>query len=158
LDIAAKRRTKADIHFAQADGRHLRGQNKPVNLPASEQWRKYTHEFSNLSKAASKAGLFCGAAPYDARGKTQGKLWLDDLSVRHAGSDIELVADGDMEAHSNMVRAQFNWAEWDAAMERSMTRSYWNTFILSVPGLGGGDYHSRREGLLLGPAMGTAEH
>jgi hypothetical protein len=33
------------------------------------------------------------------------------FSVRHAGSDTELLADGDMEAHSDMVQAQFNWEE-----------------------------------------------
>jgi hypothetical protein len=146
------------MDFTQADGRHLGGQNKPVKLPASEQWRSFTHEFSNLPQEASSAGLFLGAAPYDVHGETQGKLWLDDVSVRHAGSDTELLADGDMEAHSDMVQAQFNWEEWDAAMERSMKMNPFNTFILSVPGLGGGDYHSRREGFLLGHAMGTPEH
>jgi len=39
-----------------------------------------------------------------------------------------------------------------------MKLNHFNTFILSVPGLGGGDYHSRWGGFLLGYAMGTPEH
>ncbi|NBV85685.1 MAG: DUF4091 domain-containing protein [Verrucomicrobia bacterium] len=146
------------MSFTQADGKHLGGQNKAVKLPASEHWREFKYEFSNIPKEASKAGLFFGAAPYAANGETLGKLWIDDLSVTHGGSGTELLADGDMEAYGDIVRARFNWDEWDAAMERSMKLNHFNTFILNVPGLGGGDYHSRREGFLLGHAMGTPEH
>ena len=146
------------MSFTQADGGHIGGQNKAVKLPASEQWREFKYEFSNPPKEASKASLFFEAAPYAPKGETLGKLWIDDLSVKHAGSDTELLADGDMEACQDIVRATFNWDEWDAAMERSLKLNHFNTFILSMPGLGGGDYHSRREGFLLGHAMGTPEH
>jgi len=146
------------MDFVHRDGKHLGGQNKAVKLPASEQWREFNYEFSNIPNEASNAGLFFGAAPYAANGETLGRLWIDDLSVQHAGSDTELLAEGDMESYREIVPAQFNWEEWDAAMERSIAVNHFNSFILSVPGLGGGDYHSRREGFLLGHAMGTPEH
>ena len=52
----------------------------------------------------------------------------------------------------------FDWAAWDAAMTRAIEKYHFNSFLVSVPGLGGGTFHSRTVGMLGGHAMGTPEH
>ncbi len=45
---------------------------------------------------------------------------------------------------------QFDWTAWDAAMTRAIDRYGFNSFRLSIPGMGGGTFHARREPSLLG--------
>ncbi len=48
------------------------------------------------------------------------------------------------------IKPVFDWTAWDAAMERGIDYYHFNSFRLSIPGLGGGTFHSRREPELLG--------
>ncbi len=56
------------------------------------------------------------------------------------------------------IRPQFDWTAWDAAMERAIDHHNFNSFRLSIPGMGGGTFHSRREPELLGFGEDTAEY
>lgn len=56
------------------------------------------------------------------------------------------------------IKPQFNWTNWDAAMERAIDYHNFNSFRLSIPGMGGGTFHSRREPELLGFSEDTAEY
>jgi hypothetical protein len=48
------------------------------------------------------------------------------------------------------LKPVFDWTDWDKAMERGIDYYHFNSFRLSIPGLGGGTFHSRREPELLG--------
>ena len=48
------------------------------------------------------------------------------------------------------LKPVFDWTAWDKAMERGIDYYHFNSFRLSIPGLGGGTFHSRREPELLG--------
>ena len=48
------------------------------------------------------------------------------------------------------LKPVFDWTAWDAGMERGIDYYNFNSFRLSIPGLGGGTFHSRREPELLG--------
>ena len=47
------------------------------------------------------------------------------------------------------LKPVFDWTAWDKAMERGIDYYHFNSFRLSIPGLGGGTFHSRREPELL---------
>lgn len=44
----------------------------------------------------------------------------------------------------------FDFAAWDAAMDRAISQYHFNTFRLSIPGMGGGTFHDRVDPELLG--------
>ena len=48
------------------------------------------------------------------------------------------------------LKPVFDWTAWDKAMQRAIDKYHFNSFRLSIPGLGGGSFHSRREPQLLG--------
>ena len=56
------------------------------------------------------------------------------------------------------IKPQFDWTSWDAAMARAIDYHNFNSFRLSIPGLGGGTFHSRTEPELLGFSEDTPEY
>jgi hypothetical protein len=56
------------------------------------------------------------------------------------------------------LKPVFNWSAWDKAMERTIDHYHFNSFRLSIPGLGGGTFHSRREPELLGFSEDTPHY
>jgi hypothetical protein len=53
---------------------------------------------------------------------------------------------------------EFDWTAWDAAMARGIDYYNFNSFRLSIPGMGGGTFHSRREPELLGFSEDTPQY
>jgi hypothetical protein len=53
---------------------------------------------------------------------------------------------------------QFEWAAWDAAMTRALDRYHFNSFVVHVPGMGGGTFFQRVEPELLGYKENTPEY
>ncbi|MCH7558416.1 MAG: DUF4091 domain-containing protein [Planctomycetes bacterium] len=56
------------------------------------------------------------------------------------------------------LKPVFDWTTWDKAMERGIDYYHFNSFRLSIPGLGGGTFHSRREPELLGFSEDTPHY
>ncbi|MHC4169898.1 MAG: hypothetical protein ACYSWQ_23365, partial [Planctomycetota bacterium] len=56
------------------------------------------------------------------------------------------------------IEPEFDWTNWDAAMARAIDYHNFNSFRLSIPGMGGGTFHSRREPELLGFSEDTREY
>ena len=56
------------------------------------------------------------------------------------------------------IKPVFDWTAWDAGMERGIDHYKFNSFRLSIPGLGGGTFHSRREPELLGYKEDTPQY
>jgi len=56
------------------------------------------------------------------------------------------------------LKPVFDWTAWDAGMERGIDYYHFNSFRLSIPGLGGGTFHSRREPELLGYKEDTPQY
>ncbi len=48
------------------------------------------------------------------------------------------------------LKPVFDWTAWDKAMDRAIDKYHFNSFRLSIPGLGGGTFHAIHEPSLLG--------
>jgi hypothetical protein len=53
---------------------------------------------------------------------------------------------------------KIDWSAWDKAMERAFEDYHFGSFRLSVPGMGGGTFHSRHEPSLLGYSEDTPQY
>jgi hypothetical protein len=56
------------------------------------------------------------------------------------------------------LKPAFDWTGWDKAMERGIDYYHFNSFRLSIPGLGGGTFHARRDPELLGFSEDTPHY
>ena len=75
---------------------------------------------------------------------------LDDLKVTWPHIDDSTTAE--------QLKPVFDWAAWDAGMERGIDYYKFNSFRLSIPGMGGGTFHARREPELLGYKEDTPQY
>ena len=93
-------------------------------------------------------------------------MYLDALSAHHispydpAALDRlqytwpELSEDTDLDTYA----PEFDWTAWDQAMKAAIDERHFNSFRFSVPGMGGGTFHSRREPELLGYSEDTPQY
>ena len=168
LDINLWYRTeKADqsaqlvLSFSDGSGSHLGGKNILLDLPAATEWANFKKTIGAIPVGAASMRISLQASPWTAKGENLGKAWFDDVSVTDTGSGKELIADGGMEggkAPDDKAEVVFDWKAWDAAITQAIEKYHFNSFLVSVPGLGGGTFHSRTAGMLGGYAMGTPEH
>jgi hypothetical protein len=151
------------VSFLDSHGNHLAGQNAHLELPGSRSWRQFEHTLTQFPVGAKTAMLSIQGAPWSEQGEAVGSVWVDDVSVRDAGSGEEFIRGGGFEASRPLSEAvaagvQFDWSAWDAAMERAFREYHFNSFIIGVPGLGGGTFYERYEGSLCGYAADTPEY
>lgn len=84
-------------------------------------------------------------SPYDPAPLDPPRIDWPDLTDSTVGVDAVLEPDID-------------WRAWDAAMTRAIEVRHFNSFRLSIPGIGGGSYVDRREPELLGWTESTPQY
>ena len=149
------------LSFSDSSGSHLGGENILIDLPAVAKWTNFKKPIEALPSGAVSMQVSLQASPWTPKGEGIGKVWFDDLSLRDNGSGKELIANGGMEggkAPGDKTEIAFDWVAWDAAMTQAIEKYHFNSFLVSVPGLGSGTFHSRTVGMLGGYTMGTPEH
>lgn len=149
------------LSHLDAAGAHIQNHNKHAVLPASGEWRQAEFTFADPPPATRSARLSMLGCQWTPEGEKTGAVWLDDVSLVDTATGKELIEDGGFEnarpvAGTDLVK--FEWAKWDAAMERAVKDYRFNTFIFSVPGLGGGTFHERYPGELCGYKEDTPEY
>ncbi len=150
----------AVVSFHDAAGMHIPYRNQHLNLPGSLEWQMAETTFEAPPEGAVSARLSLYACPWTPEGEQTGTLWVDEVSLVDTGTGEELIRDGGFE-HSGVLSGElvaFDWDAWDGAMRRAVEDYRFGSFVLPVPGLGGGTFHSRRVGALGGYEQGTPEH
>ncbi len=149
------------LSFSDSSGSHLGGKNILIDLPAVAEWTNFKKTIGAIPSGAVAMKVALQASLWTPKGEKIGKAWFDDLSLKDSGSGKELIANGGLEegkAPGDKTEIAFDWAAWDAAMTQVFEKYHFNSFLVSVAGLGGGTFHSRTGGKLGGYAMGTPEH
>jgi hypothetical protein len=151
----------AVLAYQNAAGNHIPNRNRHALLPGSLDWRQAEFSFAEPPPGAVRAVPGILGCDWTPAGEKTGSAWLDDVSLVDTASGKELLEDGGFEnatpvADGNLVT--FDWARWDQAMERARNEFHFNSFVLSVPGLGGGTFHERYPGELCGYTENTPEY
>jgi hypothetical protein len=90
--------------------------------------------------------------------------YLADMAAHHispyepAPLDPIKVTWPDKSKGAEILAPKFDWTAWDAAMKRAIDQYHFNTFMIHVPGMGGGTFHQRVEPDLLGYKENTPEY
>ena len=154
-------RAQVVMSYQDAAGNHIPNQNKHAPLPASPEWRQVELTFAgHPAGAVAVVPSFLGCE-WTPDGEKTGTVWIDDVSLVDSATRKELLLEGDFEvadfvAGKDLVT--FDWTRWDQAMDRAVNEYHFNSFLLRVPGLGGGTFHARHAGELCGYAEGTPEY
>jgi hypothetical protein len=61
-------------------------------------------------------------------------------------------------ADRDRLKVKLDFSAWDQAMQRAIDQYHFNSFLVSIPGLGGGSFHNRSEPELLGFTEDTPQY
>ncbi len=134
----------------------ISGGNIDISLQGNGRWQEFDRVLRRFPERAKSVQLHLRPANWSERGEATGLAWFDDISLTNAATGEELIEGGTFEppvlppVEQDKLRVKLDFAAWDKAMERAIDHYKFNSFRLSIPGMGGGTFHSRREPELLG--------
>lgn len=144
----------------------MSGRNNDIALQGSGVWQSFDRLLTNFPAGAQYVRFQARATLWTDGGEGIGLTWLDDLSLTDLQTGQELLPGGDFERKPRkqtvvppeQLKAQFDFAAWDMAMQEAIDRNHFNSFRVDIPGIGGGTFHAITQPELLGFAEDTPEY
>lgn len=152
------------LNHHDAAGEWIYGGNNDIGLEGNGHWQQFDRTIKEFPEGARSVQLRLRATAWTETGEHTGLVWFDDVSLSDAATGKELIEGGDFErptlpaAERDKLKVKFDFAGWDKAMTRAIDRYHFNSFRLSIPGMGGGTFHARRDPELLGFAEDTPHY
>ena len=138
------------VNHLRADGSWMSGCNNDISIQGNAEWQTFENTVTSFAQDAAFVRFAFFPAGYQEPGVATGTLWLDDFTVTDCGSGKVVMSEPFEPVDLAKVEPVFNWAKWDAGMERAFDVYHFNAFVMHVAGLGGGTFQSRREPSFLG--------
>jgi hypothetical protein len=144
-------------HYDQ-NGKWMSGRNNDMTLKGNGRWQLFETLVRDFPKGAKFIRPMIRATTWTDAGELIGLVWLDEVSLKDVASGKELVEGGDFDiekrtglvAPPEQLKVRFDFSAWDNVMDRAINHYHFNSFRLSIPGLGGGTFHAIYEPSLLG--------
>ena len=146
------------LNHYDKDDKWMSGRNNDMTLKGNGRWQLFEALVSDFPKGAKFIRPMVRATTWTDAGELTGLVWFDEVSLKDAASGKELVEGGDFDiekrtelvAPAEQLKVRFDFSAWDKAMDRAIDKYHFNSFRLSIPGLGGGTFHAISEPSLLG--------
>ena len=144
------------LNHYDASDKWIWGGNNNIAIEGNGLWQQFDRVITTFPKSAGSVRLYLRAAPWTETGEHTGLVWFDDVSLTQAATGLELIEGGDFEPPTlpavdrEKLKVEFDFTAWDKAMARGIDHYRFNSFRLSIPGLGGGTFHARYKPELLG--------
>jgi hypothetical protein len=144
------------INHHDASDKWIYGGNNDIGIEGAGHWQRFDRIIKSFPKGAKSVRLNLRATMWTEAGEQTGLVWFDDVSLTNAGTGAELIEGGGFEppvlqpVDREKLKVRLDFSAWDKAMTRGIDHYCFNSFRLSIPGLGGGTFHARSEPQLLG--------
>ena len=144
------------LNHYDASDKWIYGGNNDIGIEGSGYWQQFDWLIKTFPKEAKSVRLNLRAAEWTEGGENTGLVWFDDVSLTNPSTNEELLEGSNFEppdlppVEREKLKVILDFSDWDRAMARGIDHYGFNSFRLSIPGMGGGTFHSRREPDLLG--------
>jgi len=144
------------LNYYDAAGKWIWGGNNDISIEGTGQWQQFDRLIKDFPDTAAAVRLNLRAAIWTETGEHTGLVWFDDVSLTGPGAADELIEGGDFEPPAfapvdrEKLKVKLDFSAWDKAMARGIDHYRFNSFRMSIPGLGGGTFHVRHDPELLG--------
>ncbi len=139
-----------------ANGKWISGHNIDLNREGSAEWRVESADISaEITPDTRSLNLALYGAPYSDAGGQLGTAWYTDLSVRVDGGP-NLITNGDFVV-SEEPHVEVDWKRFDQEAHRYLDKGF-SSYMLALPGLGGGRSPAYSKGEILGYQEGTPSY
>ena len=149
------------LEYANAEGICLPARNVLKIFKGSTEWRQESLEVKSLSAEVKWLSLRLFPCFRNNSGSTTGTAYFDDfdLAAVPTGSESKnLLRGGDFEMSAEEMSVNVDFCEFDRGAKRYLDELGFNSFDLSLEGMGTGSFHSRTEGVFAGFKQGTPEY
>jgi len=150
-------------HYDQ-DRKWIYGRNNDIAIEGTGTWQKFDQLIKNFPPNARYVRLNLHAAVWTEAGEKTGLVWFDDVSLTDPATGKQLIEGGDFEPPAleqpdeAELTVRFDFSAWDKAIQRAIDKFHFNSFRLTIPGLGGGTFHARYQPQLLGFSEDTPHY
>ena len=151
----AKHETIVTFRHLDAQGKWMPGKNRNMRLSGDKEWKLFDQTITEFPEGAKSISFMMWATLYKDDGSPTGSVWFDNISLIDLSNDRECFSGGSFELN---LKPKFNWKAWDKAMARAFDYYHFNSFRLPLRGLGGGNFHRRREPEFLGYKENSPEY
>jgi len=144
------------LNHYDASDKWIYGGNNDIGIEGSGYWQQFDRLIKTFPKEAKSVRLNLRAAVWTEGGENTGLVWFDDVSLTNPSTNEELLEGSNFEppdlppVEREKLKVILDFSDWDRAMARGIDHYGFNSFRLSIPGMGGGTFHSRLEPDLLG--------
>ncbi len=147
------------LQHYDAAGQWLSGRNFDARFTAGTEWKRESVSLKGRMPAQARAAtITLRPAPWSEAGEAVGTVCFDALSLRAAPDGPELAPDGGFEMVVDPSQVKVDFTAFDRAAEVAFDELGFNSFRLSIEGMGGGTFHSRHLGSIAGHKQGTPEY
>ena len=144
----------------------ISGHNRDFVLQGSGQWQFAEYQLSEFPAEAKYVRLNLMATEWTDAGEKLGLVWFDDLSLQDSATGRELIQGGDFEkvartelcAPAEALRPTLDFSAWDQAMTQALDFYHFNSYSVSIPGMGGGTFYELVQPSLLGFGEDSPEY
>lgn len=91
-------------------------------------------------------------------GENRGTVWFDDIELTQGGDSKNLLAAGDFEVDIDKIDISLDFTDFNIAAKKYFNEYGFNSYRMSLKGIGGGTYYSRQGGVFEGFAQDTPEY
>jgi hypothetical protein len=155
---------QVSLNHYDASDKWIYGGNNDIGIGGKGHWQQFDRLIKDFPKGARSVRLNLRAAMWTEAGENTGLVWFDDVSLTDPSTGEELLEGGDFEPPAlpplerEKLKVRLDFSDWDKAMARGIDYWKFNSFRMSIPGLGGGTFHARREPELLGFSEDTPHY
>ena len=152
------------LNHYDGSGQWISGGNNDIGLEGNGHWQLFDSVIKQFPEGAKSVQLRLRPTTWTENGEHTGLVWFDDVSLANAATGNELIEGGGFEpldlpaVEREKLQVALDFTAWDKAMERAIDGCHFNSFRLSIPGMGGGTFHARREPELLGFGENTPHY
>ena len=147
------------LNHHDAEGVWMSGRNNDMRVSGAGKWSEFVREIRGFPKNAAFVKFTLWATLYSEDGSRTGAVHYDDLSLQSLPDGKEQLGERGFEPLSpDQLKPELDWSAWDKSMEKAISTYHFNSFRLSIPGLGGGSFHARYEPSLLGYDERSAQY
>lgn len=140
------------------EGEFLPAQNKLQVYKGTIDWKQEALEIKGFSSEVKEVSLHFFPTLRDEIGSKKGTAYFDDVAFSPSTIRENLLQGSDFEMDINSMSVDVDFSEFDRGAKRYLDDFGFNSFNLSLQGLGSGSFYSSQEGIFAGFRQGTPEY
>ncbi len=146
------------VECFDANGQLLPFENRYEAFSCSREWTDFSFPLGDLPEEAAQVAIHLYPSKRMSSGTDKGTVWFDDLALRSGEGGGNIFPEGGFEVDLDQIDISLDFSEFTPAAKKYFGEYGFNSFELSVRGLGGGTFYSRRPGTFAGFVQGTEEY